>query len=262
MNKVEGLHLGKAPAKKDIRTLNLRSVIPVVLPEFPASYDVDSRFAGVPFSMPMYANNLWGDCVIAGRAHQTLRFEAYETRSMLNIKDSEVLGEYWKEQGAISCWQKPDNGLVMLDSLKAWRNRGWRVTNNIYTIYAFGLIDWKDQQEVKATVNWLLGGYAGIGLPKTAQDQYNKGQAWSFVKPDGDGAPRSWGGHCVYIVAYNEVGPVCITWGKRQQMTWEFLATYCDELYGIIDNKDAWVKDSPVDLELLSQYLSYIGIIG
>jgi hypothetical protein len=42
----------------------------------------------------MFGNDVHGDCVIAGRAHQTLRFEDIEQGSVLMITDKEVLKEY------------------------------------------------------------------------------------------------------------------------------------------------------------------------
>jgi hypothetical protein len=52
----------------------------------------------------MFGNDTIGDCVIAGRAHQTLRFEDIEPGSVLEaeslmITDKDVLKEYYKETG-------------------------------------------------------------------------------------------------------------------------------------------------------------------
>jgi hypothetical protein len=41
-------------------------------------------------------------------------------------------------------------------------------------------------------------------------------------------------------------------------MTWRFLDKYCDELYATVDNKDRFVKNSPVDVEKLEEYLSQL----
>jgi len=41
------------------------------------------------------------------------------------------------------------------------------------------------------------------------------------------------------IPGYNETGPVCVTWGRKQQMTWSFFDKYCDEAYAIVDDKDS-----------------------
>jgi hypothetical protein len=66
--------------------------------------------------------------------------------------------------------------------------------------------------------------------------------------------------NCTYIVALNLVGPVCVTWGARQQMTWAFWDKYYDEAYAVIDNIDSWVDPAtdPVNVQLLSQYLSEV----
>ena len=50
----------------------------------------------------------------------------------------------------------------------------------------------------------------------------------------GPGAPGSWGGHAVPVVAYDPRGLTVITWGKALRMTWGFWQAYCDEAYGIL----------------------------
>jgi len=35
---------------------------------------------------------------------------------------------------------------------------------------------------------------------------------------------------------------VCITWGKKQQMTWRWFDKYCDEAYAIFDAKNNFKK--------------------
>src|SRR6266566_1193179 len=80
--------LGKKPAKRDRRNLRLASILraPVRVPD---EYDFDTTHAGV--QTPVFANDRVGDCVIAGRAHQTLRFELVEQCKVLRITDGEVV---------------------------------------------------------------------------------------------------------------------------------------------------------------------------
>src|SRR4051794_14264357 len=87
--------LGKAPAKRDKRNLMFATLLRATAPALPASYDFDTTHAGIP--TPMFANDEKGDCVIAGRAHQTLRFENIEQNSLVMIGDKDVLREYFKE---------------------------------------------------------------------------------------------------------------------------------------------------------------------
>jgi len=66
--------------------------------------------------------------------------------------------------------------------------------------------------------------------------------------------------NCVYIYEYDDVGPTCMTWGYRQKMTWAFFEKYCDEAFGIIDNRNSWVDPAtnPLDLDKLAQLLTEI----
>ena len=78
------IKFGKLPAKRDDRNLKLSAILKV-LPKFPPEYDFDVQHNGIP--TPMFGNDYHGDCVIAGRAHQTLRFEdAEQGRSPRSLK--------------------------------------------------------------------------------------------------------------------------------------------------------------------------------
>jgi len=72
--------LGKAAAKKDQRNLLFAAVLRATAPTLPSDYDFDITHPGIP--TPMFGNDTHGDCVIAGRAHQTLRFEDIEQGSV------------------------------------------------------------------------------------------------------------------------------------------------------------------------------------
>ncbi|MGH9731075.1 MAG: hypothetical protein ACRD4A_05190, partial [Candidatus Acidiferrales bacterium] len=53
-------------------------------------------------------------------------------------------------------------------------------------------------------------------------------------------APGSWGGHSVWVPAYNAQGPVCVTWGALKQVTWAGWLRYCDEAHAIVS--PAWLN--------------------
>ena len=127
------IKFGKAPAKRDSRNLKLSAILKAP-PPLPAEYDFDVTHNGIP--TPMFGNDYYSDCVIAGRAHQTLRFEMAEQGVLVSITDKEVLREYLKETGG------DDTGLVVLDSLKLWRKPGWRAAKQRFKIKAFAFIMW------------------------------------------------------------------------------------------------------------------------
>lgn len=243
--------LGKLPAKRDKRNIKFVKVLDrSKLPTIPDSWDIDKSF---PFKIPspMFANNQWGCCVMAERAHQTLRFEAIEQKRALNILDSQVLSEYWKEQGGDSK-TRPDNGLCILDSLKLWRSQGWLSRN--YNIYAFAEINRMKMGEIKTAIFLLSGVCGGVMLPQSAMDQFDAGQPWSVTSK----GTQITGGHGLYWKAFTPDGIVCKTWGKDQFATWEWFFKYTDELYGIVDNKDHFLKNSPVDVGKLNGYLKQV----
>ena len=242
--------LGKTAPRIDKRTIKLSSILKA-LPPIPTEYNFDS---GLKFKIPlqMFGNDKYGDCVIAGRANQTLRFEAFEQQRAIVVTTKDVTTEYLKESGGL------DSGLVMLDSLNAWR-KGWKVAGQTYDIYAFASVNPKDLNEVKASI-YLLGGlYIGLSLPLNAQDQINAGKPWD-VTSGPKSKPGSWGGHCVYIKQYSTLKKLipCMTWATIQPMTFAFFQRYCDEAYAIVDDQDKFIKNSPVDVNKLNQYLREI----
>ena len=249
--------LGKRPAKFDSRNIRFSDILRVPLkklPPIPDEYSIDVHLPNV-MPTPMFANDQWGCCVIAARAHQTLRLEDFEQLAILDITDDDVLREYWDEQPALcKCFNPtPDKGLVLLDSLKSWRNDGWQAASKLYNIYAFAEIDALESSEVRAAIYLLMGAQCGILVPQSALDQFKAGQVWEVVP----GSPIK-GGHGIALVAYSSLGPCCVTWGKLQWMTWNFFETYCDEVYGIVDNRDEFLADSPVDVEKLDALLREI----
>lgn len=241
--------LGKLAKRVDARTLQLKDFLVYKnLPPLPDSCDVDLAFTNFS-NNHMFSNDQYGDCVIAGRAHMTLRFEEFEEKKLILITDKEVTTEYFKETGG------SDSGLNMLNSLNEWRKSGWTAAGKIYDIHAYAEINKSNHDELKYTVLLLRGAYTGFSVPQSAMDQFNAKKPWTVVL----GSPII-GGHCVYIKAYNEIGPICVTWGANQQMTWEFWDKYFDEAYGIIDNLNVWCDPviDPLDVEGLESQLTEI----
>lgn len=237
--------LGKGPVRKDERNLKFASLLQAAPPGLPSSYDFDTTHPGIP--TPMFGNDAYGDCVIAGRAHQTLRFEDIEQGSVIMIPDKAVLREYFKETGG------PDTGLVVLDSLNRWRQKGWKVAKRTYKIQAFAETDFTNHAELRQAIFADVGVGLGLQLPNSAKEQIQTGQPWD-VTSGPDAVPGSWGGHYVHVPGYTPSGPVCITWGRKQQMTWAWLDKYCDEAYAIFDAKNHF-KKSLIDKAKISSFL-------
>lgn len=219
------LKLGKGEAKQDKRNFLFGALIRKKL-DLPKEYDFDTNHPQVP--RPMFANDEYGCCVISGRAHQTLRFELLETGIVPKITDNDVIKEYLKQTGG------PDVGLIVLDSLNLWRKQGWKVAKRNYKIKAFAQVNPKDRNSIKQAIYMDVGLGIGLNLPWSAAIEFNVGKPWS-VTTGRNSKPNSWGGHYVYLCGYTSAGPVCITWGQKQVMSWRFFEKYCDECYVIFD---------------------------
>lgn len=239
------IRFGKKKAKRDSRNLMFASILRAA-PALPAEYDFDVLHNGIP--TPMFGNDLYGDCVMAGRAHQTLRFEVAEQHKLIAITEKEVLTEYFKESGGV------DSGLIVLDSLKEWRSQGWIAAKKRYKIKAFAQIDQAKRAEVKRAVYLDIGVGLGFSLPDAAITQFHAGKPWAVVSGK-KGQPNPKNGHYVYVPGYTKTGPVCVTWGRKQQMTWAFLTKYCDEAYTIIDAIDTAKKKRALDAKKLDAFL-------
>lgn len=222
------MKLGRAAKAVDPRTVQYRAVRLEAAWEPPARYSWDEEHPGaVP--VPMFLNDQIGDCVIAGRAHHTLRFEFNEQGVAVPITDADVRKEYFLESGG------QDSGLVLLYSLRDWRNRGWPAAGKTYRIHSYLEVQPQDHRLVKEAMLVGVGLQFGVNLPLSAADQMNQGAPWDLVAGP-RGVAGSWGGHLVHGSEYDDEGVVFETWGKRQKATWRWLDAYCDECYLVIDD--------------------------
>jgi hypothetical protein len=240
------VRFGKRKPKRDQRNLMFAALLRAP-PALPAEYDFDVVHKGIP--TPMFGNDQYGDCVMAGRAHQTLRFEKAEQNKLIAIGDKDVLREYFKETDGA------DSGLVVLDSLKEWRTTGWLAAKRRYKIKAFAEIDRSKRNEIKRAVFMDIGVGLGLTLPDSAMPQFYAGKPWAVVGGKA-GQPNPNNGHYVYVPGYTTTGPVCVTWGRKQQMSWAFFAKYCDEAYAIIDAVDTAKKKRALDAVKLDAFLA------
>lgn len=215
---------GKKTARHDKRALMLTNYLQPHLPLAPPAQAWD---VGVD-SWPMYLNDQIGDCTCAAAGHMIQAWTTSGQHHDVKISESDVKNAYKAVGGYVEGDETTDNGAIELDVLKYWRKTGI----GGHKIGAFVSVNPKNDALVKDAI-WLTGGlYIGLSLPESAQSQ----KVWD-VPPGGahdHGAPGSWGGHAVNIVAYSPRGLTAITWGAPQFMTWNFMHTYCDEAYAIL----------------------------
>jgi|SRR3989304_2882336 len=255
--------LGKLEYKYDERTLQISEFID---PEFwfPPSYDFDKDRRSFPVTS--WGNTLWGNCVIASRANHLLRLERIEQRRTVKLKDYHVIDKYKELTGSLNPGDTFDQGLVVLDTLKDWRNNGWHLDlirkhlsqHKIYKIAAFGELNPLDKVQLRRACFYLFGIQMGFWLPLSAQTQTSQGY-WDIVESSPYSKPGSWGGHLVYAKKYDTDNFYVLTWGKEIRVTNAFIEKYCDEAWAIVDDFDFWRDKPTIQVDKMIKYLTNIG---
>jgi hypothetical protein len=247
---IASLKLGKLAPRHDVRTLQFANYIdPETLPPVPAQYDWSDKIT----KWGMMKNDTIGDCTCAAAGHLIMEWTA-DNGKLVTPTDTQIVQAYSAITGYNPKTGANDNGAVETDVLNYWRKTG--IANHKITAYA-GL-EPSNHNHVQEAVYLFGGCYIGLALPISAQSQ----TIWS-VPPGGAtgiGAPGSWGGHAVPVVAYNNSGLTVITWGALKKMTWGFWDAYCDESYAIISPDFLKKNKAPngFDLAALQQDLKAI----
>jgi hypothetical protein len=225
------IFLGKLKVEFDDRTLPFMrygdrmpvppSAVPVVSPLSPWG---------------MLLNDGIGDCTIAAQCHQEQSWRA-QLGIDLPFTDPEALDAYetlthYDPSKTDAQGNNPtDTGASCLAALRQWRSKGI----SGHKIHAYAAIDVHDVIQAQQCI-WGFGGmYLGLDMPVSAQAQVQNNQLWDVVTGAGQASsPGSWGGHCVCVVGYDQIGPYAISWGGIYQMSWRFFSAYCDEAYAVI----------------------------
>ncbi len=219
-------HLGRLTPIFDPRTLQFGHYLKTgILPAAPQEVDWTD---GVT-SYGEMLNDKIGNCTFAGIGHQVQTWTRKATGTMVSIPDAAILAGYSAISGYDPKTGKNDNGCVELDVLKYWRTTGV----GGHKIDCWCDIEPTNHQHVMQAIQLFGGVYIGVNLPKTAQQQIAAGKPWTYISKTGDGAPGSWGGHCITIPkASVPAGSLtAVTWGMLQNMSWSFWDAYVEEVH-------------------------------
>jgi hypothetical protein len=234
------LHLGKSAPTYDSRDLHYADVREgIELPPVPppsGGYGMDFpdwlMLGNGPDDTVFAGFQGCGDCAWAGPAHETMEACKNSGQSIPTFSGKTVVDQYAQYSGYNPQTGANDNGSQVRDVLKWRQNTGLLDdAGTSHKIGAYVALEAGNLNQLWEAL-WLFE-CVGIGIqfPNSAMDQFNAGQTWSVVA----GAQNE-GGHYIPLVGHptNEIW-TCVTWGKRQTMTTQFLSTYNDEAWAYID---------------------------
>ena len=257
------LKLGCAyPRKEDKRRIKLSAILKEMY--LPSEFDAEVDIYKKPFPGRMWLNDDYSDCVIAAQANHTRVLEYIEQGYLINITDKDVETLYKAESNG------EDNGLYTLDAMNWWHSKGWDVaggsaavktrgcwhkkpkpTNSQHLdIYAYAEMD--SIEELYRAIYYLHGAYIAVRLTNNDIKQFKNGEIWSLKDGDTDYI----GGHALDVPRFLPDGNLeCWTWAKRQLMTPDWYKARVYDTVGVVDGRDNFLSNSPVDCEKLNALL-------
>jgi hypothetical protein len=202
----------------------------------------------------MNGNDDWGDCVLAGGAHETeligaLAAGAPKNDFVVEVTTANSLSDYSAITGFDPNAGPPNNNPTDqgtdVQTALAYRQSTGLIdsTGKRHKIAAYVSLEVGNLQHLLEAL-WIFDAVGiGIQFPESAMTQFNAGQVWSVVP----GAQID-GGHYIPLIGVPAVGNLtCVTWAKRQVLTSTFYTKYCDEAYAYItqDSLNAKTKENP-----------------
>jgi hypothetical protein len=240
-----------APRPKDLAFSTFAATI-----KLPA---VPSRFGhgGAYSDWKMLGNDVYGNCVWAGAAHEHMLLNKVINHVDVAFDDGAVLSDYAAGAGFDPNDPSTDNGTNVHDALSYRRNTGIvDAAGQRHKIGAYVALSPKDWQHLEQAA--YIFGVVGVGfeLPNSAQPQFDAHEPWHRVA----GAKHD-GGHYVPVVGsvHSSDQATAITWGRRQVFTKDFYEHYNDEAWAYVTPEQLRGDGTGLhgfDVEKLNKYLS------
>lgn len=236
-------HLGRHPVVKPPPLPKIANYIET----FPTAPPAFTDFETFPGPWGMLGNDRLGDCTWAGAVHLEM-YNAWLSQVQASFPNDQQVGDAY-----LAYNNGQDTGDNEFQLLQYWQSTGLFGSK----IVGFAPVDYANHTEVNATIPAFGGLYIGVNLPSVAQQQFDSNKPWDLTNSDLDNQIE--GGHCVILVGFDSAFLYCITWGKVQPLTWNWLQRYCEESWAIItqelDTNKVGVNVSQLqqDIQQLSQ---------
>lgn len=217
------LKCGKKPARAGAVKFGFRAFFSA--PDLPVPPLVFGK-VGMVREWGMLANDVLADCVPAGAAHETLQWHAEAGVPLPVFNDQDIINDYSAISGYVPGEPGTDQGSDMQKAAEYRRTTGVLDARGVrHKIDAYVSLGAGNVKEL-ALATYLFGAVGvGLQLPGFAMDQFDHAEPWSTLA-----TPSDKEGHYVTCIGRNSHGDfICVTWGRLQAISANFLATYMDE---------------------------------
>ena len=227
------LRLGKLPAthdRRDLQFANYRTT--PKLPSAPIGYG-HKNLVHNPWGM--LGNDEWGDCAIAGPAHEHMLTSA-TAGQQVTFPTSNILHAYSNITGfdpnAGPYGNNPtDQGASVRQVLKYRQKHGLTDSaGRVHKIGAYVALEPGNWTELLEALYLFETVGFGFQFPSSAMTQFNAHKPWTVVK----GATIEGGHYVPSIGRPASLSNECVTWGITQVFNRAFYAKFCDEAWGIL----------------------------
>lgn len=245
---------GRLPAHPESThpRVHLADYIPAELraATLPGTIDWASRVS----QWPMYANDSIGDCTCATVGHEIQAFTAF-ANSEVTLPVADIVDLYSQVSGYNQQTGANDNGAVIQDVLQYWHDHG--VAG--HKISAFASVNIASVTDMRLALRWFGSVYLGVNVPQSAEDQFSANQPWT-VDPNANNTII--GGHAIPIQEWDPAWMRIVTWGKLQEMSYQWFQSYCEEAWVVITPdflKKSGLEASGVSLAQLTADFKALG---
>lgn len=179
----------------------------------------------VVYDWGILSNDTLGCCVLSAAGHLIMASDAETHRSDAAPTAAQVATLYHR-------MSPRDTGLVISAALTKWHRAGFWGDK----VWGHAPIQQHDETEIKLAIAQFGSATIGVQLPKSAETQFDFGnQPWTLIP--GYRADPIIGGHCILLVGYDATYVYCVTWGKVQAISWQWLSVYCDEAWAVLSQQ-------------------------
>jgi hypothetical protein len=213
------MKLGRLPRKENPRTLKLAKYFKIPAPLAAWGWEYN-----LPNSWGVMMNDTVGDCTCACIGHMIMEWTS-RTFGLITPTDQQIIAAYSAITGYVPGDESTDNGAAITDVLAYFVSTGIADRKAL----AWAEIDVTNLTAIKQAIQIFGGIDIGFNVPRSAMNEFNAGQPWNTVTDT-----NIVGGHSVCVLGAGGLGCTCITWGKRQSMSWDFFSKFCDEAYALV----------------------------